>query len=1304
MPEFERSNEETSKSKRRKSSSFLDNSDDEAADEYVKAKRRKRDNLPAAKEEKRKSKGFKKSKTYKADIVTDVKIVTKDDCSLLNYEAVSADLVVLGCVSEITPSGVTISLPGSIFAVAPKSFITPHRDINLRDILSERQLVVCKVISKRASLDNTWRVLVSLDPANVNAHIPHYAVDVGMSLMGVVQSVEDHGYVIDSGIANLRTFLSTKAAENWCKTLNKGKPLAVGQLIRCLVSKRSSNNNASNVELTTELDASKLVINSNVNISNVLPGSFVNCSVKRILSDGVKVSAQGLRCPAFVNDLHRSSKNKKNKNLNAQFPAVILYADTLKNKVLLGSHSCLQSLQLPKAEYPNKATIDSAKVESVRKDGVVVKFLKDGRSLKGVISLSSAEKLITPKTPETQTKDTATNATDSDYASDNSIEDTPAPEKTPSQSNTFNRLQKKLKALKIIPCCISNYSYIDQIYLCSVKSDFEEADLNLGDLRLKTRPDWLVVGRKFSVTITKVTSQFICVKVNDFDIIGVIPTSELSDNLELTSFLFQSYCEDDIIEKAYFCYFDDNVPVFSVKPSMMQFFKENGDKLINGWSSVVEGMRIPCIVSEVIDRRVSGIVVSTHVPSFPQVMVFDENLLISDLPAVRPDSKQTILSLVTKHDETELALDCRLHKVWDFNLLQSIEYFLEFLNEMARVQRLSTGTSIQCTASSRNSDGSWKLNFSVYTGIHGHLAADFCEENKIKTGTIVNASVLWENPAENTVYVCNKNAINPELDPTATKEGSIVRCKILYKHVDFNIGVIVSDDKSLSGQAVYVLTKLHQNDFQRVLSQISVKVADTIDVQILKVENSFILGILTDALEIIKMESNRPLDTVLDTAIQIVNKSETANKGSKKKKKVDKMEVGGKKNKLLMMLDDMVQDDSEDDEEEKRSPKVNGLKSKDKKDKTPKQVLETRKMDLEDDETMCLIDSSKPRKSIETKLSDTGFDWNASLATLQESLAGDVVSEEEEVAEVPTKKKKKLSAAERRELSKQKEAKIRQAEEELLNAEKNPQSADHFDRLLLASPNESVLWIKYMAYHLQGTEIEKAKSVAKRALETINHREEAERLNVWSALLNLENMYGTPESFQKCFTEALQTNDEWSVYSRVMQIYVTSKKIKELEKLVDLATKKLRNSFDVYVQCGEFLLQVGSIEKSRSIMQRALSALPKKQHVDLTVRFAHLENRLGDQERAQTLFEHILTTFPKRIDVWISYVDLLTKANRIDLARQVIERGVAQKLKPQKMKSLYKKWLNFEKEHGTPESVADVKEEIKKYAGVKDED
>lgn len=43
----------------------------------------------------------------------------------------------------------------------------------------------------------------------------------------------------------------------------------------------------------------------------------------------------------------------------------------------------------------------------------------------------------------------------------------------------------------------------------------------------------------------------------------------------------------------------------------------------------------------------------------------------------------------------------------------------------------------------------------------------------------------------------------------------------------------------------------------------------------------------------------------------------------------------------------------------------------------------------------------------------------------------------------------------------------------------------------------------------QATEIEKARAIARRALSTISFREEQEKLNVWCALLNLENLYGT---------------------------------------------------------------------------------------------------------------------------------------------------------------------------------------------------
>jgi hypothetical protein len=49
----------------------------------------------------------------------------------------------------------------------------------------------------------------------------------------------------------------------------------------------------------------------------------------------------------------------------------------------------------------------------------------------------------------------------------------------------------------------------------------------------------------------------------------------------------------------------------------------------------------------------------------------------------------------------------------------------------------------------------------------------------------------------------------------------------------------------------------------------------------------------------------------------------------------------------------------------------------------------------------------------------------------------------------------------------------------------------------------------------QATEIEKARAVAHRALSAISFREEQEKLNVWCALLNLENLYGTKVS--SCF-------------------------------------------------------------------------------------------------------------------------------------------------------------------------------------------
>jgi rRNA biogenesis protein RRP5 len=108
---------------------------------------------------------------------------------------------------------------------------------------------------------------------------------------------------------------------------------------------------------------------------------------------------------------------------------------------------------------------------------------------------------------------------------------------------------------------------------------------------------------------------------------------------------------------------------------------------------------------------------------------------------------------------------------------------------------------------------------------------------------------------------------------------------------------------------------------------------------------------------------------------------------------------------------------------------------------------------------------------------------------------------------------------------------------------KTPESNADFERLLLGSPNSSYLWIQYMSFQLPLSEVDKAREIARRAIRTINFREEKEKLNVWIALLNLENVYGTDESLDTVFKEAARANDSKTIHLRLASIFDQSDKI-----------------------------------------------------------------------------------------------------------------------------------------------------------------
>ncbi|XP_072477530.1 protein RRP5 homolog isoform X2 [Notamacropus eugenii] len=341
----------------------------------------------------------------------------------------------------------------------------------------------------------------------------------------------------------------------------------------------------------------------------------------------------------------------------------------------------------------------------------------------------------------------------------------------------------------------------------------------------------------------------------------------------------------------------------------------------------------------------------------------------------------------------------------------------------------------------------------------------------------------------------------------------------------------------------------------------------------------------------------------------------------------------------------------------------------------------------------------KPTEVPRLQLS-SGFAWDVSLDMLTPAVppreeSSD--SEEEEASQATKKKSKKDKELEKQQAEKE----LSRIEAALMDPNWQPETADDFDRLVLSSPNSSILWLQYMAFHLHATEIEKARAVAERALKSISFREEQEKLNVWVALMNLENMYGTTETLSKVFERAVQYCEPLKVFLQLADIYTKSEKYQAAEELYSRMLKRFRQDKTVWVKYGAFLLQMGQADASHRLLQRAFSCLPQKEHVDVISKFAQLEFHLGDAERAKAMFESILSSYPKRTDIWSIYIDMVIKYGSQKEVRDILERVVHLSLAPKCMKFFFKRYLDYEKQHGTAETVQAVKEKALNYVEAK---
>jgi rRNA biogenesis protein RRP5 len=184
---------------------------------------------------------------------------------------------------------------------------------------------------------------------------------------------------------------------------------------------------------------------------------------------------------------------------------------------------------------------------------------------------------------------------------------------------------------------------------------------------------------------------------------------------------------------------------------------------------------------------------------------------------------------------------------------------------------------------------------------------------------------------------------------------------------------------------------------------------------------------------------------------------------------------------------------------------------------------------------------------------------------------------------------------------------------------------------------------------------------------------------------------------------------------RLTDIYCQSGKHAEAAELFGEMQRKFKTSCKVWLAAISFYMtRSRDLVTARRTLPVALKALPSRKHVKLTLKCAQLEYKQGEPERARTLFEGLLAAHPKRLDLWLVYVQMeenmvlaessssaSTSTSR-DLVRRIYERALTLKVSSKKAKTLFKGYLAFEKAWGDGASVEHVKQLARDYVEGRD--
>ena len=284
-------------------------------------------------------------------------------------------------------------------------------------------------------------------------------------------------------------------------------------------------------------------------------------------------------------------------------------------------------------------------------------------------------------------------------------------------------------------------------------------------------------------------------------------------------------------------------------------------------------------------------------------------------------------------------------------------------------------------------------------------------------------------------------------------------------------------------------------------------------------------------------------------------------------------------------------------------------------------------------------------------------------------------------------KKKRVASKKKEKDNLKQEIKIREIEQANLNNE--IKNAQYYERVILKDHDNSLNWIEYASYILDTLNLASARQIFERALKIIDIAKTKEKLNVWVAYLNLENIYGNEKTFEKIFERAKEVCDKKLLFKHVIQIYFNSKKYNSVDDLYKILIKDYFDDLEIWKNYLEFLFEVNNnmenpnteIIDPKEGLNKSMQVLPKKNHLDIMSYYGQLLYKFNKKEDARNMFDKILKNFPKRKDIWFIYIDKEIKYGKnVEKVRQIFDKMFEIKFKINDLKSIMKKFLEFEKQ------------------------